>query len=739
MEAPHATAASAVNEALRAARPAPTIGELALLGVVYTAITTWWLWPLPLHATTHGPYFDAGNAPSVADFFLIVWALAWDTHALFTDPLRLFHANSFYPTPLSLAYSEHFLGYLPMFAPTYGLSGNPILATNVLIFVSYPLCALAMYALARRWCSPPAAALAGFFFAFSLTRLYHLPHFHQLGVQYFPLAILFTERWLETGRSRELPWLAASLALQLLSSIYLAYALVFTYVPYLVLALWRWRSRVDRRRVVGLVATGCVALLPFAAATIPYIQLRALGLVPSYDDGHSQLGLLPYFSMIAINRYLFSRGVGIVGYLLAMVALVPPWRGERRWPTTLALVVAIVGLVVAAGPHPKLWGVDLWSPWGLLSAWIPGFSAIRTTGRFVVILHLALALLAGLGFERLAGAFAFAGSRRTILTWTAAAVTAIAAVIGFGSLPALPLNPVATGDRVPPAYRWLARAGQGRALLEIPPGDFAGAARRMYLSSYHWLPIVEGYTGYRPTTAFFLQRIAKGLPSRAALQELVDMADIGWIVVHRDQLSPAQRRSWDRLELPGLRLEKDFGDQRVYRVTLRPENDRRARLTSTTETYEGTPIAVLGDTCPGKLRVARAAPDPWPAYSKATINIEIENLGQDAWPAFAVYPRNLVELEVGFGPPGREPRTLGRVRLLGDVQPGVPIRVPWTMRAPVATGDYELVFSLVQTPDSPLARCGVAPLKVPVRVAASEIPAPAFARDRELSSPSAPR
>src|SRR5262249_54103098 len=155
---------------------------------------------------------------------LIVWALAWDTHALFTAPLRLFDANIFYPSRLSLAYSEHFLGYVPMFALPYAATGNPIFAANLLVFATYPLCALAMYYLARRFVARRAAVAAGFFYAFCVWRFRGVPHLHMLGVQSLPLIVLFTERWLEAHRARDAVLLALSLGLQALSSFYLAYA-----------------------------------------------------------------------------------------------------------------------------------------------------------------------------------------------------------------------------------------------------------------------------------------------------------------------------------------------------------------------------------------------------------------------------------------------------------------------------------------------------------------------------------
>jgi len=178
-----------------------------------------------------------------------------------------------------------------------------------------------MYALARRFTGRPAALVAGFLYAFCLTRYESLPHLHMLGVQYLPLMLFATDRWLDRARSSDGFLLSASLTLQSLSSIYLAYALAIAYIPSMVVFLLRRRRELDRRRMVGLVVAGMVASGVFLAASIPYMKLRSLGLFPSYGDQNKALGLMPYFTAFTVSNYLKMGGVGVVGYALALVAV----------------------------------------------------------------------------------------------------------------------------------------------------------------------------------------------------------------------------------------------------------------------------------------------------------------------------------------------------------------------------------------------------------------------------------
>lgn len=148
---------------LPATRAVGGVGERQALVVAagtFLGLTAWWFWPLPLVCSTH-----TGHRPPTifeeADVYLVMWALAWVAHTLPSAPWNLFHANAFYPSTGALAYSEHFLGFQPLFAPVYWLSGNPVLATNLLLMANQFLCALTAYLLARRFVGSPAALVAG--------------------------------------------------------------------------------------------------------------------------------------------------------------------------------------------------------------------------------------------------------------------------------------------------------------------------------------------------------------------------------------------------------------------------------------------------------------------------------------------------------------------------------------------------------------------------------------------------
>jgi hypothetical protein len=70
--------------------------KVILVSAFFTALTLLKTYPLIMH---FGIYLPRG----LADPMLVTWILAWDVHALTTDPLNLFNANIFYSMHNTLA------------------------------------------------------------------------------------------------------------------------------------------------------------------------------------------------------------------------------------------------------------------------------------------------------------------------------------------------------------------------------------------------------------------------------------------------------------------------------------------------------------------------------------------------------------------------------------------------------------------------------------------------------------
>src|SRR5262249_44310539 len=155
---------------------------------------------------------------------LTLWILAWDTHALVTDPLHLFHANVLYPARWSLATSEHMLGNVPFFAPIYLASDNPVLAHQATLFATFVAAGLAMAAYVFYWTRDRTASLAaGCLFAFAPYRVWQVGNLHIVSIHWLPLVLLGVDLTLDGRRRAGAALLAAALMLSSLCSYYVGY------------------------------------------------------------------------------------------------------------------------------------------------------------------------------------------------------------------------------------------------------------------------------------------------------------------------------------------------------------------------------------------------------------------------------------------------------------------------------------------------------------------------------------
>ncbi|MEX1158171.1 MAG: hypothetical protein WEC79_04505, partial [Thermomicrobiales bacterium] len=104
--------------------------------VVVTLLLTW-----PLASRMDDTFISWGDPVFQS------WTIAWDWHALRTDPLGIFDSNVFYPWGNTLAYSDHLFGQTLTVLPVIALTENGILADNLATLLAFLFSAFAMYLL----------------------------------------------------------------------------------------------------------------------------------------------------------------------------------------------------------------------------------------------------------------------------------------------------------------------------------------------------------------------------------------------------------------------------------------------------------------------------------------------------------------------------------------------------------------------------------------------------------------
>jgi hypothetical protein len=237
---------------------------------------------------------------------------------------------------------------------------------------------------------------------------------------------------------------------------------------------------------------------------------------------------------------------------------------HRGSPRGALVAVVVVGVVVSLGPYAILpWmPVPIPMPYRVLAAVVPGFSAMRAPQRIGMLATVGTMALAGFGLAWARGRLRAAGRAR------AAAVlplVVMAMVVVEGRPWRIAARPMRVGAAVPPAYAWLATHGDDGPLLELPIRrvDLHRESLYMYYSTYHWLPLLNGYSSYPPSSWRTLAEAAGALPAPAALERVLAHGP-RWVLLHRDGLLPGEVPQWEAALSARLRRVHDFGDAVLY-------------------------------------------------------------------------------------------------------------------------------------------------------------------------------
>jgi hypothetical protein len=220
------------------------------------------------------------------------------------------------------------------------------------------------------------------------------------------------------------------------------------------------------------------------------------------------------------ERRLFP---GLVPILLAIIGLL------LRPPARIALVY-VVALVVAFELSLGFRGFSYRFLYDHLSI----FGGLRAPARFGIVVLMCLAMLAGNGYAAVNERLPAAG-RRVLAVLVPCAVLLEYRVA--------PMELVQYDNVAPPIYALLATQPPG-VVAEFPmpkPGELPGPdAFYTYMSTFHWRPLVNGYSGFYP--ASYLRRLVdvRRFPAARSL-ELLKRSGVSYVIVHLSFYNPADR------------------------------------------------------------------------------------------------------------------------------------------------------------------------------------------------------
>jgi len=473
----------------------------------------------------------------LGDPLLNTAVLAWNAKHL---PLtaQWWDFPSFAPLSGVTAFTEHLLGAYPLTSPIIWVTGNPVLAYNVLELACITLNGVAAYALVRELTGSRAGAfLGGLAFAFSPFVGEQPTHIQMLMAYGMPFALLGLHRYLKDGRRQHLVWFALGWLAVLLSN---AYLLVFFPIVVALWVIWFFRLP-DARRWAAIAATAVVATIPAVPLLVGYrVRQSAYGFSRSLDE--IKAFSAPFAAIAGItHRSVLWKGwlpdtyfeaslfPGFAIVALALVGLIAP---RRRVPM-FYLVTAVAMWLLAIGPErgPYAWLLH-----------VPGAQSIRVPARAWLPATLGLAVCAGFGAAWLAA--------RRHLKWMLVPMAVLLVAEAWFVGPTM---------KAPIAVR--VGISADAMVLDLPISPGYGNADPQYLAVLGSYRVINGYSGYSPS---YFPAVLNALADHRseALAPFRALGDL-YVVIRPDVEKPLV--NWLETQR-GLERLPDAGSWKIYRL-----------------------------------------------------------------------------------------------------------------------------------------------------------------------------
>ena len=242
------------------------------------------------------------------------------------------------------------------------------------------------------------------------------------------------------------------------------------------------------------------------------------------------------------------------------------WLRRLGWPNAAGFYVGltVVGVLASFGPRLALGpGWTLRPLYAQLYRLVPGFDALRVPARSGVLVTTGLAVLAGIGAAAIARRLRPPGWRAVTLATLGGLAVLETWVVPFPFMSVAP----------PPglADRWLADRPDPGAVVVLPmyePHVTHLESLRLFGSTAHWRPLVNGYAGVFPRDYAADIGTLNTFPAPGAVARLRTL-HVRYVVVHLGQYHPEPRA---RLEAaleglpPGVTRVTAFEHVQIFEV-----------------------------------------------------------------------------------------------------------------------------------------------------------------------------
>jgi hypothetical protein len=517
---------------------------------------------------------------------LMVWILSWGYHILFEagQPQAFWNANSFYPNPLSLTYSDSLLSAQLFFAPLRLLGLPPLAALYVTLAAVCVLGAGLTYAALTRigGFSVLERLFITFCAHFGLSMTAYFVHYQLFGFELAPPYFLFLFLYLRDLRARDLIIVLSIFGLAVGFAVYLAPMLLvlsgLLAAPFILEHLRRSGIRLTLMKV-GAAGFGTFVLFTLILYFIqfkPYFQVyrsfppqrfsetaRYSADYDSFLNSRSKFSLWygpQEYSAYGEWEYAYFPGLILLStsalfmasLLAAGIAKISgpeinraAQHRRQQLPAALLLFMAVLlvaCLVLSWGPHDQS-DHSIKLPFYYFTKLVPGLRSVRAPGRFGMLIGLPLAIFSVALLRR--WVVSVVRSRSILL-----ALFALVAVESLQAFPTYAFSNDPTG-----IYRKIAaQLAPGTPLVELPVfgEDHIDTVRialeQLNGSTIHWGRLVVGYgarTSREYTELLNIDRqIQAGELSPSAALLFGDSLGIHHYVIHLDRYDERARAEW---------------------------------------------------------------------------------------------------------------------------------------------------------------------------------------------------
>jgi hypothetical protein len=493
-----------------------------------------------------------------------IWVVSWVAHALTSDPRSLFRANIFHPHDNALTFSEGNFVAGAIAAPAWLLTKNPYATHNFFFIACFVLSSVATYYLVRHLTGDwRAAAISALLFAYSPFAFARQAHSQLLMIGFLPWAMLAFHRFIDRVSVARAIELGAVLWLTGLACAYYGiFAGGMVALGTIMLAITRGYWAQPRYwALVALAAVVCVALT--APLFLPYLRMQdTTGFARPLDGSYSANISAWLISSAWAHRwwapYVADASEVLFPGIMATVfgiwgALI--WRKDVAW---FYITAAVIAFWTTFGPKAGLYT--------LLYYTIPVFSFLRAPSRTGIVVTLCLVVLAAPALSRLMSG-RVGGSSRVMF--------AVLFFLAVADTYRAPLR-MREAPPVPAVYHTLARLPRG-PVIEVPFWSDRLAYHRhaeyMLSSTYHWQPLINGYSDHIPQDFRDAALPLSGFPSEDSFR-ILEQRGARYVVVHLDLMAaPARESIIERLERDYVNylrpIEKD-GDVWLFEIIAWP-------------------------------------------------------------------------------------------------------------------------------------------------------------------------